>query len=70
MTKLENMKNGQVPKNKKKLWNLVVPKPANHNLRRKTKTTTKFEIGRKKEHSLIADTKLKKEAKFKKPFFI
>ena len=38
---------------------------------------TEFEFSRKKEHSLIADTKLqvdqskrKMEAKFNKPFFI
>ena len=52
------MKNGQKPKNKKKLWNLVVSKPEHHNLRRKTALKTNFEFSRKKEHSLIAYTKL------------
>ena len=59
------------------MWNLVVSKPEHHNLRRKTAIQTKFELSRKKEHSLIADTKLnvdqikgKMEAKFTKPFFI
>ena len=65
---------------KKKMWNLLVSKPEHHNLRRKTAIKTKFEFSRnkrKKEHSLIADTKLqvdqierKMEAKFNKPFFI
>ena len=77
MTKLENMKNGQIPrKNKKKLRNLAVSKPEHHNLRRKTAIETNFEFSRKNGHSLIADTKLqvdqskrKMGAKFKKPFF-
>ena len=71
------MKNGQIPKNWKKKWNLVVSKPEHHNLRRKTAIQTKFEFSRKKEHTLIADTKLqvdqikrKMEANFNKPFFI
>ena len=61
----------------KNMWNLVVSKPERHNLRRKTTINTIFECCRKKEHSLIADTKLqvdqikrKMEAKFNKPFFI
>ena len=61
----------------KKNCNLVVSKPEHHNLRRKTAIKTKFEFSRKKEHSLIADTKLqndqikrKIEAKFNKPFII
>ena len=48
-----------------------------YNLWRKTAIKTKFEFSRKKEHSLIADTKLqvdqskrKIEAKFNKPFII
>ena len=76
MTKLEDMKNGQIPKNEK-LWNLVVSKPEHHNLRPKTAIQTKFEFSKKKECSLIADPKLqvdqskrKLEAKFNKPFFI
>ena len=43
---------------RKKLWNLVVSKPEHYNLRRKTPINTEFEFSRKKEHSLIADTKL------------
>ena len=77
MTKLENMKNGQIPKNFKKLLNLVVSNPEHHNLGRKTAMKTNFEFSRKNEHSLIADTKLqtdqskrKMEAKFNKPLFI
>ena len=53
----------------------LVSKPEHHDLRRKTAIKTKFEFSRKKEHSLIADTKLqvdqfkrKMEAKFNKPF--
>ena len=59
------------------MWNLVVSKPEHHNLRRKTAIKTKFEFSRKKEHALIAGTKLqveqikrKIEAKFNKPFFL
>ena len=70
------MKYGQIPKNLKNLRNLVVSVPEHNNLRRKTAIKTKFEF-RKKEHFLIADTKLqgdqskrKMEAKFNKPFFI
>ena len=66
---------GKYLKIKKKLLNLVVSKPEHHNLRRKTAIKTKFEFGRKKEHSLIDETKLqvdqikrKMEAKFNKPF--
>ena len=61
----------------KNLWNLVVSQPEHENLRRKNAIKTKFELSGKKEHSLIADTKLqfdqskrKMEAKFNKPFFI
>ena len=68
---------GKYLKIKKKMWNLVVSKPEQHNLRRKTTIKTIFEFSRKKEHSLIADTKLqvdqlkrKLEASFKKPLFI
>ena len=50
---------GKYLKIKNKLWNLVVSKPEHHNLSRKTAIKTKFEFSRKKEHSLIADTKLK-----------
>ena len=68
---------GKYLKIKNQLWNLVVSKPEYHNLRRKTAINTKFEFSRKKEHSLIADTKLqvdqikrKMEANFNKQFFI
>ena len=76
MTKLENMKNGQIPKkNFKKMLNLVISKPENHKLWLKITLKTKFEFNRKKEHTLIADNKLKNdqikrkmEEKFNKPF--
>ena len=65
-----------IKKFKKKLWNLVAWKTEHHNIRRKTTINTKFEFIRKKEHFLIAGTKLqsdqikrKMEAKFNKPFF-
>ena len=59
LTKLENMKNGQIHKTfLKKVWNLVVSKPEYHNLRRNTAIETKFGFSRLKEHYLIADTKL------------
>ena len=51
--------------------------PEDHNLKRKTAIKTDLEFIRKKEHTLIADTKLqvdqikrKMEAKFNKPFLI
>ena len=34
VTNLENMENGQIPKNKKKILNLVISNEENHNLRR------------------------------------
>ena len=40
------------------MWNLVVLKPENHNLRRKTAIEDKFSISRKKNHSFFAYTKL------------
>ena len=59
------------------MWNLVISKPENHNLRRKTAIKNEIEFSRKEKHSLIADTKLqndkikrKLEAKFNKRFFI
>ena len=68
---------GKKLKIKKKFWNLVASKPEHHNLRRKTAIKTQFEFSRRKQHSLIADTKLqldqskrKLEAKFIKPFYI
>ena len=77
MTKLENLKNGQIPENKKKMLNLMVSKPENHNLRRKTAVEIEVECSRKKKPYFIADTRLqvdqinrKKEAKFNKPLFI
>ena len=60
----------------KKVGNLVVSKQENHKLRCKTAKKVQFEIIRKKEHALIAYTKLqvdlfkrKMEAKFNKPIF-
>ena len=53
----------------------MVSKQENHNLKRKTAIKTNFEFSKRREHSLIADTKLqvdkikkKMEANFKKPF--
>ena len=69
------MKNGQIPKNLKKNVKSGSIKARYHNLRRKIAIKTKFEFSRKKEHSLIAETKLqvdqikrKMEANFNKPF--
>ena len=76
VTILENMKNGQIPKNRKN-WNLSVSKPENHNLSRKTAIKIDCEFSRKKKFSFSADTllkfdqiKRKMEAKFNKPFFV
>ena len=59
------------------MWNLVISKPENHNLRHKTAINIEFEFNRKKKQSFIADNKLqvdqiksKIEAKFKKSLFI
>ena len=41
-----------------KIWNLVISKPENHNLGRKTAIEIEFEFNRKKKHSFIADNKL------------
>ena len=60
MTKLEKVKNGQIPENKK-MSNLVVSKPDNHKLRCKTAIKIEFEFSRKKKHSFIADTMLQFE---------
>ena len=38
----EKRENGPTPKNQKKVWNLVVSKTENRNLRRKTAKTTTF----------------------------
>ena len=53
------------------MWILVVSKPENHTLRRKTAVMIEFDFNRNKKHSLIADNKLqvdqikrKMEAKF------
>ena len=40
------------------MWNLVVSKPENHNLRCKTTMTIEFEFNKKKKRSLVHDTKL------------
>ena len=50
----------------KKLLNLVVSKPENHNMRRKTSIKNEFEFSRKNKHSFIADTKLKVDKVTKK----
>ena len=54
--------------------NLLISKPENHNLRRKT--PRRIEFSKKEKHSFIADTKLKigqirrkMEAKFNKIIF-
>ena len=49
---------GKYLKIKIKIWNLVVSKPEQHNLRTKTTIETNIDFSRKKEQSLIADTKL------------
>ena len=38
--------------------NLVILKPENHNLSRKTAIKIEFDFNRKKKHSFIADNKL------------
>ena len=55
---------------------LVVSKPENHNLRRKTAIDIEFDFNRKKKHSLIAGNKLqvdqikrKMELNFNKSLF-
>ena len=45
----------------KKMWNPVVSKPENHNLRRKTAKHNIFLMSRKKKHSFFADNKLQVE---------
>ena len=74
MTKLEHVKNGQIPEKK---WNLVVSKPENDNLRYKDAIKVQFDFSREKNHSFIAETKLqvdqvkkKMEPKFNKPLFV
>ena len=59
------------------MWNLVISKPENHSLRRKTEIKIEFGFNRKKKHSFIADNmpqvdqlKRKTEAKFNKSLFI
>ena len=39
----------------KTMWNLVISKPENHNLMRKTAIKIEFGFNRKKTHSFIAD---------------
>ena len=74
VTNQENMKNEQITKNKR-IRNLLVSEPENHNLWHKTATKIEFEISRKEQHSFIADTKQKvdqmkrkMETNFNKPF--
>ena len=59
------------------MWNLLISKPENHNVRRKTAIKIEFDFNRKKNNSFIADNKLqvdqikrKVEAKFNKSLFI
>ena len=40
------------------MWNLVISKPENRNLRRETAIKPEFDFNRKKKHSFIADNKL------------
>ena len=61
----------------KKMWNLVVSKPENNILRRKTAIKIEIEFSGKKKHSFIADIKLQvdqikrtMEAKFNRPLLI
>ena len=58
MTNLENVKNGQIPKNKLNFLNPVGSKQENHNLKLKTAITVEFQFSRKRKHSFIADTNL------------
>ena len=58
------------------MWILVVSKPENHNLRRKTAIEIEFDFNKMKKHSLIAGNKLqvvqikrKMEANFNKSLF-
>ena len=62
---------------KKNVKSSSIKAKTGYNVRRKTALKNKIEFSRKKEHSLIADTKPqvdqtkgKMEAKFNKPFFI
>ena len=50
MTKLENVKNWQKSENKKKIWNLVVSKPENNNMKLKTAIDYESNISRKEKH--------------------
>ena len=70
---------GNIEKSKKKLRNLVVPKPENHILTLNTLKRLKIiSVERRgKKHSVFADTKLQTDqikkkivAKFNKPLFI
>ena len=59
----------------KKMWNLVVSNPENHNLWLKTAIEIEFQIGRENKHSFFADTelqveKVKEKAMFNRPFFV
>ena len=76
MTKLENVKNGQIHKNYENLKPSCI-KASSHNLRCKTAINIEFDYNRQKKHSFIADNKLKVdqrkrklEANFSKSLFI
>ena len=76
----DKAKNREKYKNEKRLWNLIISKPENHNLTRKG--TTKIECylnweKKKKKGSFFADIKLQVDrnkgkilAKFNKQLFI
>ena len=76
MTKLKNVKNGQIPKNYEILKSSCI-KASSHNLRRKTAIKIEFDFNRKTKRSFIADNKLqvdqrrrKLDAKLNKSLFI
>ena len=65
MTKLENVKNGQIPKNSENLKSSCI-KASGHNLRHKTAKTIEFDFNRKKKHSFIADNQLQVDQRKRK----
>ena len=73
VTKLENVKIGQIPK---KRSYLAISKPENHNVMRKTAINIEFDFNKKNKFSFFAENKLqvdqikrKVEAKSNKSFF-
>ena len=65
VTKLENVKNGQIPKNQENLKSSCI-KASSHNLRPKTAINIEFDFNRKKKHSFIADNKPQVEQRKRK----